>query len=291
MDIHRNGTAVEPSGVGPLLRRWREARHLSQLDLALDAEVSARHISFLETGRAEPSREMLLMLSNVLDIPLRERNFLLLAAGYAPVYGETSLDDPRMTQVRAAVEVILKSNEPRSALAHNRHWDIVMANEAFIRFLTMTMGKEPEGLAPLTIANAPRINLLRLLFDPNGARKVILNWEEIAKSLLNEAYRRLAWARDDTLRNLIAEILAFPGVPARWREPDLEAPHNLILPMELKVDGKIARMFSTVTTVATPHDVTLQELHVEVFYPADAETETVLQSYEAQVRATFKKST
>ncbi len=288
MDTHRNGTAVETSGVGPLLRRWREARHLSQLDLALDAEVSARHISFLETGRAEPSREMLLMLSNVLDIPLRERNFLLLAAGYAPVYGETSLDDPRMTQVRAAVEVILKSNEPRSALAHNRHWDIVMANEAFIRFLTMTMGKEPAGLTPLTVAKEPRINLLRLLFDPNGSRKVILNWEEIAKSLLNEAYRRLAWARDDTLRNLIAEILAFPGVPARWREPDLEAPHALILPMELKLDGKIARMFSTVTTVATPHDVTLQELHVEVFYPADAETESVLKSYEEQVRARSK---
>ena len=278
MDIHRNGTAVEPSGVGPLLRRWREARHLSQLDLALDAEVSARHISFLETGRAEPSREMLLMLSNVLDIPLRERNFLLLAAGYAPVYGETSLDDPRMTQVRAAVEVILKSNEPRSALAHDRHWNIVMANAAFIRFVTMTLGKAPVGLQPLTVSTMPRLNMLHLLFDPNGFRKVILNWEAIAKSLLNEAYRRLAWARDDALKNLITEILSYPGVPARWREPDLEAPHDLILPMELSLDGKIAKMFSTVTTVATPHDVTLQELHVEVFYPADADTELVLQT-------------
>jgi transcriptional regulator with XRE-family HTH domain len=284
MDIHRNGTAVEPSGVGPLLRRWREARHLSQLDLALDAEVSARHISFLETGRAEPSREMLLMLSNVLDIPLRERNFLLLAAGFAPVYGETSLDDPRMTQVRAAVEVILKSNEPRSALAHDRHWNLVMANAAFVRFLTMALGKEPAGLVPITVSTPPRLNILRMLFDPDGVRKVILNWEEIAKSLLNEAYRRLAWARDDTLRNLITEILAYPGVPARWREPDLEAPHALILPMEMTVDGKIARMFSTVTTVATPHDVTLQELHVEVFYPADAETESVLQAYEQRAK-------
>src|SRR5271167_1885737 len=183
MDTHRNGTAVEPSGVGPLLRRWREARHLSQLDLALDAEVSARHISFLETGRAEPSREMLLMLSNVLDIPLRERNFLLLAAGFAPVYGETSLDDPRMTQVRAAVEVILKSNEPRSALAHDRHWNIVMANAAFVRFLAVILGKEPEGLLPLTVSTAPRLNVLRLLFDPNGVRKVIVNWEANAKSL------------------------------------------------------------------------------------------------------------
>ena len=282
MDIHRNGTAVEPGGVGPLLRRWREARHLSQLDLALDAEVSARHISFLETGRAEPSREMLLTLSNVLDIPLRERNLLLLAAGYAPVYGETSLDDPRMVQVRAAVEVILKSNEPRSALAHDRHWNIVMANEAFIRFLTISLGRTPEGIAPLQITESPRLNVMRLLFDPAGVRKTIVNWEQIAKSLLNEAYRRLAWARDDAMRDLIAEILAYPGVPAKWREPDLEAPHNLILPMELKLGGQIARMFSTVTTVATPHDVTLQELHVETFYPADPETEAILKAYEAQ---------
>ncbi len=285
MDPSRNGTAVEPSGVGPLLRRWREARHLSQLDLALDAEVSSRHISFLETGRAEPSREMLLVLSNVLDIPLRERNFLLLAAGYAPVYGETSLDDPRMIQVRAAVEIILKSNEPRSALAHDRHWNVVMANAAFVRFVTTILGKEPAGLLPLTVSAAPRLNVLRFIFDPNGARKVIVNWEAIAKSLLNEAYRRLAWARDDTLKNLITELLAYPGVPARWREPDLEAPHELILPMELNLDGRIARMFSTVTTVATPHDVTLQELHIEVFYPADAETESVLQTYEEQVRS------
>jgi transcriptional regulator with XRE-family HTH domain len=280
MDIHRNGTAVEPGGVGPLLRRWRESRHLSQLELALDAGVSARHISFLETGRAEPSREMLLTLSNVLDVPLRERNFLLLAAGYAPVYGETSLDDPRMTQVRAAVEVILKSNEPRSAIAHDRHWNVVMANGAFVRFLTLTLGREPAGLFPLRVSTPPRLNVLRLLFDPNGVRKIIMNWEAIGKSLLNEAYRRLAWARDETLKELIAEILSYPGVPARWREPELDAPHELILPMELNLGGKIARMFSTVTTVATPHDVTLQELHVEVFYPADAETESVLQVYE-----------
>src|SRR5579862_332953 len=290
MDIHRNGTAVEPGGVGPLLRRWREARHLSQLDLALDAEVSARHISFLETGRAEPSREMLLTLSNVLDIPLRERNLLLLAAGYAPVYGETSLDDPRMVQVRAAIEVILKSNEPRSALAHDRHWNIVMANEGFIRFLAINLGRTPEGIAPLQITKSPRLNVLRLLFDPAGVRKAIVNWEEIAKSLLNEAYRRLAWARDDAMRDLIAEILSYPGVPAKWREPDLEAPHNLILPMELNLNGQTARMFSTVTTVATPHDVTLQELHVETFYPADPETEALLSAYQAQQARTSNRN-
>src|ERR1700722_7301265 len=284
MDIQRNGTAVEPSGVGPLLRRWRESRHLSQLELALDAEVSARHISFLETGRAEPSREMLLTLSNVLDVPLRERNLLLLAAGYAPIYGETSLDDPRMTQVRGAVEVILKSNEPRSAVAHDRHWNVVMANQAFVQFVTLIMGNAPEGLVPLRISTPPRLNLMRLLFHPEGVRRIVVNWEEIAKSLLNEAYRRLAWARDETLKELIMEMLSYPGGPARWREPELEAPHDLILPMELNLEGKIARMFSTVTTVATPHDVTLQELHVEVFYPADEETESVLETYAGRLK-------
>jgi transcriptional regulator with XRE-family HTH domain len=289
MDIQRNATALEPGGAGPLLRRWREARHLSQLDLALDAEVSARHISFLETGRAEPSRQMLMTLSNVLDIPLRERNLLMLAAGYAPIYGETSLDDPRMTQVRAAVEVILKSNEPRSALAYDRHWNVVMSNAAFVQFLTVTLGLKPEGLLPLRVTTPPRLNVLHLLFDPWALRKVIVNWEAIAKSLLNEAYRRLAWARDETLKKLIADILSYPGVPVRWREPDLEAPHDLILPMELNVDGNIARMFSTVTTVATPHDVTLQELHVEVFYPADAETELVLKTYQEQLQTKLKR--
>jgi len=278
MDLHDNGTQVQPGGVGPLLRRWREARHLSQLELALDAEVSARHISFLETGRAEPSRAMLLTLANVLDVPLRERNFLLLAAGFAPIYGETGLEDPRMARVRAAVEIILRNNEPRSAYAYDRHWNIVMANHAFIKFLTLVLGEPPAGLEPLRVSTAPRVNVLRLVFDPDSVRKVIVNWETIAKSLLNEAYRRLAWARDDTLQNLISEILGYPGVPERWREPDLEAPRDLILQMELKLGGTISRMFSTVTTLATPNDVTLQDLHIEAFYPADAETEKLLSS-------------
>ena len=155
METSLNGAAVQPSGAGPLLRRWREARHLSQLELALEAEVSARHISFLETGRAEPSRTMLLTLANVLDIPLRERNFVLLAAGFAPIYGETGLDDPRMSRVRTAIEIILRNNEPRSGYAHDRHWNIVMANQAFIKFLSVILGEPPSGLEPLRIAPEP----------------------------------------------------------------------------------------------------------------------------------------
>jgi putative transposase len=133
MNTNQNGAITEPNGAGPLLRRWREARHLSQLELALEAEVSARHLSFLESGRAKPCRELLLTLANVLDVPLRERNVLLLAAGYALMYGETSLDDPRMAQVRAVVEIILRSNEPRSAIAHDRHWNVVMANAILVQ--------------------------------------------------------------------------------------------------------------------------------------------------------------
>jgi transcriptional regulator with XRE-family HTH domain len=278
METLQNGIAIQSVGAGTLLRRWREARHLSQLELALEAEVSARHISFIETGRAEPSRAMLLTLANVLDVPLREQNFLLLAAGFAPIYGETGLNDPRMASVRAAVEIILKNNEPRSAYAHDRHWNIVMANHAFVKFLTIVLGQPPTGLEPLSITSGARLNVLRLVFDPGSSRRVIMNWETIAKSLLNEAYRRLAWARDDVLKDLITEILSYPGVPERWREPDLETPRDLILPTVLNLGGTVARMFSTITTLATPNDVTLQDLHIEAFYPADAATEKLLSS-------------
>ncbi|HUY38284.1 MAG TPA: helix-turn-helix transcriptional regulator [Candidatus Binataceae bacterium] len=276
MDTHQNGAAAESGGAGPLLRRWRESRHLSQLDLALEAEVSSRHISFLETGRATPSREMLLTLAGVLDVPLRERNILLLAAGYAPVYRETSLDDPRMSHVRAALEMILRQQEPRSAFAFDRHWNLVMGNAAFVRFLTAVMGAAPAGFLPLEVTTEPRLNLLHLMFDPNAIRKLIVNWEPIAKSLLNQAHRAAAWARDNSMRELIAAILSYPGVPANWREPDLETPPALMLSFELTMPGgKIARMFSTITTLSAPEDVTLQELHIEAFYPADEESESL----------------
>jgi transcriptional regulator with XRE-family HTH domain len=267
----------EPTGAGPLLRRWREARRFSQLELALEAEVSARHLSFVETGRATPSREMLLTLATVLDVPLRERNVLLLAAGYAPIYGETSLNDPRMSQVRAVIEIMLESNEPRAAVAHDRYWNVLMANAAFVRLLTIVLGKAPAGLSAMQLATPPRVNLLHLIFDPNSLRRVVVNWEASAKALLNQAYRRLAWARDEKLKALIDDVLKYPGVPARWREPELDAPHALILPIEFDFNGKVARMFSTVTSVATPHDVTLQDLHIEIFYPADAESAAAFQ--------------
>jgi transcriptional regulator with XRE-family HTH domain len=275
METHQNPSAIELNGAGPLLRRWREARHLSQLELALEAEVSARHISFLETGRATPSREMVLTLAEVLEVPLRERNVLLQAAGYAPVYRETNLDDPRMSHMRAAVELILKQHEPHSAIAFDRHQDIIMANSTFTGMLNAVLPDEPIKLEPLKVSAPPRLNLLRLMFDPTKMRKLVLNWEPIAKSLLNEAFRSAAWARDEQMERLLAEILSYPGVPTRWREPDFEAPRALILPIEMDVGGKVARMFSTVTTVGRPQDVTLEELHIEAFYPADEESKSL----------------
>jgi hypothetical protein len=153
-----------------------------------------------------------------------------------------------------------------------------MVNEAYVGFLGNALHREFPELAPLQVLRPPRLNLLRLIFDPNGVRKVIINWQPVAKALLDQAHRVAAWARDDTMRDLITEILAYPGVPSRWREPDLEAPRALMLPFELDLGaGRVARMFSTVTTLSTPQDVTLQELHIEAFYPADAESEAALE--------------
>jgi hypothetical protein len=193
----------------------------------------------------------------------------------APVYRETSLDDPRMSHVRAALELLLKQHDPRSALAFDRHWDIVMVNASYVRFLTAVLGRAPSGLSPLTVTRPPRLNLLDLVFDPHGVRKVIVNWEPIAKALLHEAYHSAAWACDPVLRERVAKLLAYPGVPARWREPTLDSSHGLILPFELNLNGRSARMFSTVTTLGRPQDVTLQELSIEAFFPADAESEWV----------------
>jgi transcriptional regulator with XRE-family HTH domain len=256
-------------GVGPLLRRWREARHLSQLALGLEADVSARHISFIETGRATPSRAMLLTLSTVLDVPLRERNTLLEAAGYAPHFRETSLDEPRMRPVRHAIELILRQHEPRSAIAFDRHWDLLMVNQAYVDLLATVLDAPPPRLRPLELTGAPRPNLLHLIFDPNGIRRVLVNWESIARALLNDVHRALARTQDAALQSLLASLLAYPGVPDRWREPDLAPPPGVTMDFAMQLDGSVQRFFGTVITLGMPQDVTLDELFIETFVPAD----------------------
>ena len=269
-----DGAYDGPRGCGLLLRRWRELRHLTQLDLALDAGISSRHLSYIETGKTLPSRDMLATLGQALDIPLRERNLLYLAAGYAPLYEETPLDDERMAEARAALQLILKQHEPYSAFACDRYWDLVMANAAYVEFLRYPVGARAAAVTPYLVLAGPRLNVLHLIFEPGPLRHVIVNWEEVAKALLEQLQRAAAWTHDPHMHASISALLGYAGVPEAWRVPRLDAPRRLLLPCELTGLGAAhnARMFSTVTTLSGPQDITLQDLHIEAFYPADAET-------------------
>jgi transcriptional regulator with XRE-family HTH domain len=254
------------SPVGGLQKQWRGLRHMSQLDLALAAESSARHLSFVETGRARPSREMVLRLAEALDLPLRERNGLLTAAGYATVYRERTLTDASMSQVRKALDLMLGQHEPYPAVVVSRHYDLVMANQG-TALLMAALGMGARGGGPL--------NLLRALFDPAQLRPVVVNWEEVARALVERSRRDAAAAGGDAaMAALTEELLAYPGVPEAWRAaPDIEAELPPVLSVVFAVGDSRLAWFSTIATFGTPQDVTLQELHIECFFPADPETD------------------
>jgi len=245
---------LEEVGFGPLLRRWRTRRRLSQLDLAVEAGVSTRHLSFIETGRAQPSREMVLLLARALDVPLRDRNDLLTTAGYAPIYRATSLDAPAMAQVRRALDFILRQQEPYPALVLAR--------------------VQAVFLDPKVVAGLGPPNAMRLMFHPGGFRPFIVNWEATAASLIQWLHRDAVSGRgDDETRRLLDELLAYPDVPRQWRSLDLDASTAPFLPIEFARDGLRLRYFTTLTSLGTPHDITLQELRIESFFPADEATE------------------
>jgi transcriptional regulator with XRE-family HTH domain len=253
------------SPFGSLLQHWRQVRRTSQLALAIEAEVSPRHICFLETGRARPSRDMVLLLASTLDIPLRERNLLLLAAGYAPAYRETQLDSPELGAVRGALQAILRQQEPYPAVVMNRSWDILTSNDAASRFFGFL-------LDPAT-ASGPA-NVIRMMFDPEGLRPFVVNWESVAEALITRIHREaVGGAPDPATVQLLEEVLAFPGVPRRWQRPDPETPLMPVIPVSFRKGTKTFAYFSTVTTLGTAQDVTLQELRIECFFPMDAETE------------------
>ncbi len=260
---------MSPSPVGALFQYWRKARRLSQLALAVTAEVSPRHICFLETGRARPSREMVLLLASALDVPLRERNALLLAAGFAPVYEETSLDAPELAPARAAIEAILRQQEPYPAVVMNRRWDILVSNTAAARFFGLLLpGGAPEPP-----------NVLRLMFSPEGLRPAVVNWEEAAEALVRRAQREVVGhVLDDGTRALLDEILAYPGVPARWRSPGVDRPQLPVVPVSFRLGTATLSFFSAITTLGTAQDITLQELRVESFFPLDEATATAMKT-------------
>ena len=254
------------SAVGRLLRQWRAARGMSQLELALRSGFSARHVSFIETGRTQPSRQALIALADTLDVPLRERNQLLNAAGYAPVYRHTPLDDGAMTHVRGVLEFLLERHKPYAAVLHDRYANCVMGNGVSANLIAQLV--DPSVLVP-------PVNYLRVTFHPLGARRFIVNWDDVARHLLARAERELGTMRNDPAAvALLDELHGYAGSIAR---PGGRAPlaADLLLPIHIRKDDLELRLFSTIMTLGTPQDVTLQELRLETFFPADEASERV----------------
>ncbi|GAA4301951.1 transcriptional regulator with XRE-family HTH domain [Actinomadura luteofluorescens] len=241
--------------IGDLLRQWRHRRRLSQLDLAIAADVSARHVSLVETGKSNPSAAMVLRLADHLDVPLRERNRLLLAAGFAPRYAERPLDDAALSAARNAVERVLRAHEPYPALAFDRRWNIIMTNRAVDPFLAEV---DPELLRP-------PVNLLRLGLDPRGLARLVVNLADVRAVFRSRVRRQLAAAPDPELAALYAELLEPGG-------GDAPAGADVMIQMIVRFGGRELRLFSTITTFGTPQDITLDEVAVESYYPADAES-------------------
>ena len=254
-------TALAPS-FGAALREWRKIRGLSQLDLALSAQSSARHLSFLENDRARPSRAMVLRLAEALDVPLRERNALLASAGFAAMFRETPLEAAGMREVRRALSLMLDKQEPYPALVIDRGWRVIMTNTACARLMS---------LLDLEAGGQP-LNLLRLMMHPAGLRSVIQDWEAGARMLLLQVRREVAAGHDALLASLLEEVLDYPDVAAlEDRAPDARA--MPVLPLILSRNGLRLSWFTTISTFGTPQDVTMQELRVEMFYPADESTD------------------
>ncbi len=252
--------------VGELLREWRVRRRMSQLLLATEAEISTRHLSFVESGRATPSREMVMHLAESLDVPLRERNALLVAAGYAPLYRERALDDPQLAAAREAVELVLRGHEPYPALAVDRHWNIVASNGALAPLI--------GDAAPALLA-AP-VNALRLSLHPEGIAPRIVNWHAWRAHLLARLQRQIEASADSTLVELHDELAAYPTPPGAEAATVEPMRHHIAVPLRVRTAIGELSFYSTTTVFGTPVDITLSELAIEAFFPADTQTAEAL---------------
>ena len=261
---------IDPKGqgnqLGNLLRHWRNIRGRNQFDLSLETGVSQRHISFIECGRSIPSRQTLLEIAQVLDVPLRERNMLLLTAGYAPVYSEAAWNSVQMQSVTKALERILRQHEPFPAIVMDRYWNVLMTNESAPRFFNC--------FTDMSRRKGPR-NMLHLMFDPEGMRPFVDNWEEVASSLIqrvnSEATGRVI---DEKTKQLLAALLAYPDVRSGQSNRGTGSTTiTPVIPISFRKDDKVLNYFSMVTTVGTPQTVAAQELRIESMFPADEETE------------------
>src|SRR5258708_6206491 len=246
---------IRSARIGDHLREWRLRRHLSQLDLAVDAEISARHLSFVETGRAAPSRDMVLKLAERLALPLRERNALLVAAGFAPAFPQRSLDDPALKSARAAIDLVLRAHEPNPALAYDRHWNLVAANR-----MVMPLLKD----VPARLLGQP-LNILRLGFHPEALAPRTVNLAEWSSHLLERLHRQCEATADPELIKLYHELKAYP-IPARSAPLSSD---NVAIPFKMRLDGQVLSFISTTMIFGTPVDITLSELALDTFFPAD----------------------
>lgn len=254
--------------VGDLIKEWRARRRLSQLDLALEAGISQRHLSFVESGRSTPSRDMVETLSEHLGLPLRERNVLLLSAGFAPAFAERKLTDPSMNAARAAVELVLKGYEPNPALAIDRYWNLVMANAAVAPLLGLVSDKTLlEG----------QINVLKLSLHPGGLAPFIANLARWKSHVLWRLGEQINVTCDPRLIELEHDLAAYPAPPAPKGKPWEDA-DAIALPFELKLGDQLLSFITTTTVFGTPADVTLSELAVEAFFPSNPETAAAMQA-------------
>lgn len=256
---------VSKPGVGELLRDWRRRRRLSQLELSIRADISTRHLSFLETGRSVPSREMVLQLADHLELMLRDRNRLLLAAGYAPVYPESTFEAPELAAVRSAVRQVLRGHEPYPAVVIDRSWNLVDANQSLA---VLTDLVDPSLLAPPA-------NVLRASLHPDGLAPHIVNLGEWRAHLLHRLRRQAEFSGDPALAELEDELRGYPCRDPR-PEHDLPQASDIVVPLRVSRPEGVLNLFTTVATFGTPLDVTVSELSIESFYPADEETARVL---------------
>ncbi|UXU90145.1 helix-turn-helix domain-containing protein [Burkholderia sp. S-53] len=267
MNASRRDPNAPPRELGQLLRYWRDVRGVSQLDLSLDAGISQRQISFIESGRSVPGRDTLLTLAQTLDVPLRERNALLLAAGYAPMYSEAPWDAHEMHGVIRALERVVRQHDPFPAIVMDRHWNVLMTNDAAPRFFGCFID--------MAAREGPR-NLLRLMFDPHGMRPFLADWDSVSRSLLQRVYREsVGRVIDVDTQRLLDDLLAFPDAPRDWKAPPVPAaaPALPVIPIGFVHEGVVLRYFSLITTVGTPQSAAAQELRMECMFPADDATE------------------
>lgn len=264
---------IKTHTIGDHIREWRQRRRLSQLDFALDAGISQKHLSFIESGRAQPSREMVLRLAGHLDVPLRERNVMMLAAGFAPVFQERALDDPALKPARQAIDLVLRGHEPFPAIAVDRYWTLVAANAAIPGLI---------GMASDRSLLAPPVNVLRLSLSPGGLAPHIINLPEWREHLFDKLRHQIELTADPRLIALMQELATLPvpdtsGLAAASRDYA-----GVVMPLKLRTPAGILSFFSTMTVFGTPMDITLSELALEAFYPADEATANLLRQMAGQ---------